>query len=251
MNETKFNGMGKIYAKFRPTYPKEFIDYLYTDVGINADSIIADIGSGTGILTKQILEAGNKVLAIEPNSDMRAVAEADLSGFENYVSVNGTAENTELEDNSVDFITVAQAFHWFDRVKFKAECRRILKTEGKVILVWNSRDFSAAVVKDVDEINRRYCPNFKGFSGGMRGAERDDDFADFFVGVYESKVFKNDQPCDLHDFIGRNLSASYALKENDANYPAYVDALKSSFNNHAIDGMLIMPTDTKSYVGTV
>lgn len=251
MNETKFNGMGKIYAKYRPAYPQEFIDYLYYDVGIKKDSIIADIGSGTGILTRQLLEAGNKIFSVEPNEDMRAVAEVDLSDFNNFISVNGTAENTSLDDNSVNFITVAQAFHWFDRAKFKAECSRILKPNGKIILVWNSRVFNAESVKDCDEINRKYCPNFKGFSGGMRGEENENDFDDFFCGKYESKVFRNDQTSDLDGFIGRNLSASYTLKENDENYSAYIAELTVSFNKHSIDGKMIMPVVTRSYVGIV
>lgn len=251
MNETKFDGMGKIYAKFRPTYPHTFIEYICSNVGINHESIIADIGSGTGILTRQMLEIAKKIFAVEPNNDMRAVAENDLSNYKNFVSVNGTAENTALEKSSVDFITVAQAFHWFDRAKFKAECTRILKPEGKIILVWNSRDFNAKSVKDSDIINRKYCPDFKGFSGGIRGAEYENGFEDFFTGKYEIKNFQNDFFYDLDGFIGRTLSASYALKEDDEKYPAYINELTECFNKHAIDGKMIIPNITKSYAGTV
>ena len=143
MNETKFDGMGKIYDKFRPTYPQTFIKYLRSDVGVCKKSTVADIGSGTGILTRQLLEICKNVIAVEPNSDMRVVAEKNLNNFVNFTSVNGTAENTTLGSKSVDFITVAQAFHWFDRMKFKAECNRILIPKGKVILVWNRRDDNA------------------------------------------------------------------------------------------------------------
>ncbi|MCL2079915.1 MAG: class I SAM-dependent methyltransferase [Oscillospiraceae bacterium] len=251
MNETKFNGMGSIYAKYRPPYPQEFINYLYSEVGIRKNSIIADIGSGTGILTKLLLKKGNKVFSVEPNDDMRIIAESDLIGYDNFVSVNATAESTTLDTHSIDFITVAQAFHWFDREKFKTECRRVLKPSGKVILVWNSRVFEAESVKEGDSINRKFCPNFKGFSGGMRGAESEDDFNDFFADKCEKKVFQNDQPCDLDGFIGRNLSASYALKANDENYHSYIAEMTASFNKHAIDGKLIMPVVTKSYIGTV
>jgi len=252
MNETKFDGRGKIYAKYRPAYPKEFIEYLYSDVGIKKDSIVADIGSGTGILTRQLLEAGNSVFAVEPNSDMRAVAEVDLSAFSGFVSINGSAENTTLDAHSVDFVTVAQAFHWFDRAKFKTECGRISKPNSKIILVWNSRDLCSETVKYGDEVNRKYCPNFKGISGGMRGGENENDFySDFFLRKYESKVFQNNLTFDLDGFIGRNLSASYALKESDENYPAYIAELIACFNTHAVDGKMIMPNVTKSYIGTV
>ena len=137
MNENKFNGMGKIYSKYRPSYPFSFIDYLFTDVGISQNSIIADIGSGTGILTRQLLEKGCKVYGVEPNADMRVIAESNLREFPGFTSVNRGAENTTIDDNSVDYITVAQAFHCFDRERLKKECHRILKPEGKVVLVWN------------------------------------------------------------------------------------------------------------------
>ena len=118
-----------------------------------------------------------------------------------------------LADNSVDFITVAQAFHWFDRNIFKAECGRILRTGGKVILVWNSRDATSELVSENDAINKKYCPNFKGPADGTRGAETDDYYSDFFTDEYETKTFRNDLSFDEEGLIGRNLSASYALKK--------------------------------------
>jgi len=254
MNETKFNGMGKVYAKYRPTYPQALIDYLCTYIGVTKDGVIADIGSGTGILTKQLLELGNKVFAVEPNDDMRAMAEHNLSEYSNFVSVNATAENTTLDDNNVDFITVAQAFHLFDREKFKAECQRIIKPNGKVILVWNSRVFAIESVKEGYEINKKYCPKFTGFSDGFRnarGAETESDFSNFFNGEYETKIFENYQTFDLDGFIGRNFSASYALKEDDTKYPDYITELTECFNKHAVDGELIMPNDTRCYAGEV
>ena len=251
MNETKFDGMGKIYDKFRPTYPQTFIKYLRSDVGVCKKSTVADIGSGTGILTRQLLEICKNVIAVEPNSDMRVVAEENLNNFVNFTSVNGTAENTTLGSKSVDFITVAQAFHWFDRVKFKAECDRILIPKGKVILVWNRRDDNAESVKDCDVVSKKYCPNFKGFGGGMRGEEKENDFTDFFRGKYEIMSFQNDLTFDLEGFIGRTLSGSYALKENDDNYSEFILELTHCFNEHAVGGHIIMPNFTECYIGTV
>ena len=251
MNEDKFNGMGKIYSKYRPSYPVNFIDYLFTDVGISQGSTIADIGSGTGILTRQLLEKGSKVYGVEPNDDMRAIAEANLKDFSKFKSINGNAENTTIAENSLDYITVAQAFHWFDREKFKKECQRILKHEGKVILVWNTRDNESKLVMENYEVNRKYCPNFKGFSDGMYGKTNEDDFSDFFNGKYETKVFANNLILDIDGFIGRNLSASYALKSNDAQYDDYVNELKKIYEKYSNNGELIMPNFTRSYVGKV
>lgn len=251
MNENKFDGMGNIYSQFRPSYPSDFIDYLKKNVSISRDKIIADIGSGTGILSKQLLLQGNVVYAVEPNKDMRIVAETDLKKYENFISIDGTAENTKLESTSIDYITVAQAFHWFNRQKFKDECQRILKHDGKVVLVWNSRDYKSNFVIEGDAINRKYCPDFTGFSGGQRGAENEDDFSDFFNGTYETKTFRNDLKFDEQSFIGRNLSASYALKESDYYYTQYIAELKSLFKKYCKDGNVIMENLTRSYVGTV
>lgn len=78
MNENIFDGVGETYAKYRPSYPQELLKYLCSEIGINKFSTIADIGSGTGILTRQLLNQCSKVYAIEPNDDMRKVAEKKL-----------------------------------------------------------------------------------------------------------------------------------------------------------------------------
>ncbi len=251
MNERKFDDKGKIYAKFRPTYPREFIEYLFSKTHICEQSVIADIGSGTGILTGQLLDKGNRVFAVEPNSDMRRIAEDDLRKYALFTSVAANAEHTTLPDRSADLITVAQAFHWFDRDAFRKECRRILKPGAYVALVWNSRDENSALVAENDRINRKYCPAFKGFSGGTRGPVAEDDFRDFFTGDYEKKTFVNDLVFDLSGFIGRNLSASYSLKEGDAHYDAYVTELESLFEKFAVNGKATMPNFTRCYVGRV
>ena len=118
-NTKKFNNKADKYSSGRPSYPKELIKTLYDMYGFNKSSVIADIGSGTGILTRQLLEMGSEVYAVEPNENMRKKAKAELARIEKFHSVNATAENTALIDRSVDHITVAQAFHWFDTALFK------------------------------------------------------------------------------------------------------------------------------------
>ncbi|MDE5995582.1 MAG: class I SAM-dependent methyltransferase [Eubacterium sp.] len=118
-NTNLFNGRAEVYTRGRPSYPKELIDELYTHYGVSSNSVIADIGSGTGKLSKQLLDKGSTVYAVEPNDDMRSIAENELSEYSKFISVSGNAEDTLLPDHSVDFITVAQAFHWFDIKKFR------------------------------------------------------------------------------------------------------------------------------------
>ncbi len=250
MNTEKFSGKANIYEKYRPEYPKAFIEYLYNNAGFDQSSSIADVGAGTGILTRQLLEKGSRVFGVEPNDDMRKMAETKLAGFINFSLVNGTAENTQLAGQSIDFVTVAQAFHWFDALAFKKECARILKPEGVVVLVWNSRVAGSELVMENAEICKKYCPDFTGFSGGME--EKPSDLSIFFKdGLYETKHFDNKISYDLEGFIGRNLSASYAPNEKETNYVKFVNAITSLFDRYSVGGKVAVPNITRCYSGKV
>ena len=250
MNIEKFTGKATIYEKYRPEYPKEFIDYLYSELGFSKDSAIADIGSGTGILSKQMLERGSKVICVEPNENMRQMAERALAAYSNFISTGGSAEDTKVQEKSVDFITVAQAFHWFEVEMFKLECQRIIKPGGKVVLVWNSRVTNSELVTENGKICEKICLNFKGFSGGQE--ENPESFSSFFKdGICEYKILENNLSFDMDSFIGRNLSASYAPKEGDSNYEQFVNELSNLFAKYSVNGKLIMPNITRSYAGYV
>ncbi len=246
----KFTGKADIYNKYRPNYPQVYINYLVSYNNLTSDKTIADIGSGTGVLTQQLLEKNLKVIAVEPNNDMRSIAEKRLNNNPNFVSINGTAENTGLRNESIDLITVGQAFHWFDKVKFRNECMRILKPNSNVALVWNSRDISSQLVEENAEVCKHICPLFKGFSGGIE--ETPDIFKQFFRdGKYEYYTFRNDIEYDLDSFIGRNLSASYAPKSADSNYKVFVEAVTELFIKYSKDKKIILPNITLSYIGKV
>jgi len=250
MNEEKFSGKADIYAKYRPDYPSAFLDYLYKEIGFNAKSIIADIGAGTGILSRQLLQRGSKVICVEPNKDMLVAAKKELDGFNKVRFIEASAENTGMESHCVDFVTVAQAFHWFDGKLFKTECQRILKDNGKVVLVWNNKDSDSPIIKEMAEVNAKYCKNFKGFSGGAKtGLEA---YAGFFRdGNCEYKTFRNDKTENEEEFIGRCLTASYAPKESSENYQTFVRELQNIFKKYSKNGMLTLPQTTRSYIGNV
>lgn len=251
MNEHKFDGKGEIYKKYRPDYSDEFIEWLYSDGGFSADGVVADVGSGTGIFTRRLLEKGSRVFAVEPNDDMRKKAETALEKYSGFVSVCGTGESTGLGENSVDFVTAAQAFHWFDREKFCLECRRILRPCGKVLLLWNTKDSSSEVVRGIAEVNRRFCPSFSGFSGGIDFSDSSREFSDFFRGEYVSKFFKNDFALDKESFVGRCLSSSYSLKEGDKGFSEYAAELENLFDKYSRDGVVFIPNFTCCYMGSV
>ena len=247
MNEHKFDKKGEIYSKARPSYPDELFAYLKEQNLISESTVAADIGSGTGKFTQQIGRYSEKVFAVEPNDDMRLIAEKNFADCSNIISVNGSAENTTLSDSSVDFITVAQAFHWFDRQTFKAECRRILKNDGNILLVWNDRDTESELIRENYDINRRFCPNFKGSSNGIDFSK--DAFRDFFEGDFDVVQFRNDLIYDEKAFVSRCLSSSYAPKPGEEKYDGYVAELQELFKKHSLNGTVSYPYITRCYIG--
>src|SRR5438105_3150063 len=117
----RFSSRVDNYAKYRPRYPELLLDLLSAKCELTPETTVADVGSGTGLLTKLFLPNGNRVFAIEPNSGMRRIAEAACQSFPNFISVDARAEATTLENRSVDLVTAAQAFHWFDQVRARQE----------------------------------------------------------------------------------------------------------------------------------
>ncbi|WP_133013899.1 class I SAM-dependent methyltransferase [Clostridium cuniculi] len=244
----KFNGLADVYTLGRPGYANELIDYLYLQHGFSDQSVIADIGSGTGKFSKLLLDKGSAVYCVEPNNDMRNKAIKELFKYKKFHSINGTATETTLDESSVDFITVAQAFHWFNVPLFKEECKRILKEDGRVFLIWNLRDTCSEINLHSFEIFSKYCPNFKGFSGGI---EKDDvRIKEFFNEKYNYVEFDNPILYTTQDiFINRCLSSSYSLKEGDKNYQKYLEELSKLYDKHVDNNILTMPNKTVAYFG--
>lgn len=248
-NTQKFDGRAEAYISGRPAYAEAFIKALYSEFGFTEKSVVADVGSGTGIFTEQLLKKGSTVFAVEPNADMRKKAEQRLKEYKNFHSVDGTAENTSLADGAAQFITVAQAFHWFDVSSFKTECRRILKRAGKVFLIWNTRDTQAEINARQQSVFKRFCLDFKGFGGGI--AEDDDRIYSFFNGQFEYREYANPLFYDREKYISRCLSSSYSLKESNENFEAYLKELGGLFDEFAVDGILTVPNKTQVYFGKI
>ena len=246
-NTQRFTGKGELYAAARPQYAPRLFDWLNDTLHISENSVFADVGSGTGIFTEQLLNCGWRVYAVEPNEDMRRIAEQKLKDRQRFVSVFGTDKATGLSDRSVDYVTAAQAFHWFDAEAFRLECRRILKTGGKVILVYNTRNENADCTKALAEIRRKYNPDFHGFSNGIS----DEKCLSFFDGGCEVFFTDNSQRYDRQEYIKRVLSSSYSLREADACYAAYFEDVHSVFDRFAENGILTVPIYTIAYAGSL
>ncbi len=244
-NTQRFSGLAELYAQARPAYAGELIDFLYSRQ-FSADSRIADIGSGTGKFARLLLDRGSTVYCVEPNSDMRAQAVRELSEYAGFRSVDGEASRTALEDASVDFVTAAQAFHWFDVPAFRRECQRILKPCGSVFLIWNVRADSG-VNRAWQELLSAYCPDFKGFSAGLQ--KDDPRIGAFFVRGYAYKAFDNPLRYSREAFVKRCLSSSYSLRADNPAYGAYLAALEALFDRYAEKDALTVPNQSAVYFG--
>ena len=167
------NNTDRFTGKARALCPGQAWDYPASVVGLltqesrRENPRLADIGSGTGILSRAMLERGWTVYGVEPNDDMRRGGGEAAVLFSRFHSVAGTAERTGLPGSSVDLVTAAQSFPWLTPPRFKRECRRNSVRRGKVALIWNSRVEDSPIVREEGNIHRLYCPCFYGFSGGL------------------------------------------------------------------------------------
>lgn len=244
---TRFSNRADNYAKYRPSYPAGVIDTLKSECGLTKTSIIADVGAGTGILSELFLNNGNPVFAIEPNAAMRLAAERLLAAYPKFVSVDSTAEETTLEIGSVDFITAAQAFHWFDRKKARREFARILKPGGWAVLIWNERRLaSTPFLRDYESLLLRYGTDYE----KVRHEKVADEIARFFApAAFQFKNLENFQHFDFESLKGRVLSSSYMPEQDHPNFEAMLEELKELFDTHKSDGIVSFEYETRVYYG--
>ena len=242
----RFTSRADNYARYRPTYPAAALDWLWSAAGLSAGRAVADVGSGTGILTALLLARGATVYAVEPNAAMRAAAEAALGHHPGFVSVDATAEATTLPDASVELITAGQAFHWFEAEAARAEFGRILRPGGAVALIWNSRDKGAGGFGPAYEaLLTAFAPSY----GGVPHGSRMDKIARLFAGGYEMRVFDHERPLDYDSLLGGLLSGSYSPLPGDPRYEPMVARLEVLFAAHQRDGRVVMPYRTQVYFG--
>ena len=213
------------YVKCRPSYPTAVLTCLQEECGLRETAVIADIGSGTGILSRLFLLNGNRVVGIEPNQEMRQAGERLLADFPTFTSVNGTAEATTLPDNSVDFVTAGQAAHWFDKEKSLPEFRRILRAGGTIALVWNTMAFDASpFMQGYERLTLRYFTGKPSRKNELRG-----QVLDYLGDRAQQRIFPYEQQFDLAGMTGRMLSTSYAPLAGDPLHGPMVAELRDLF----------------------
>lgn len=246
---TRFSNRVDNYIKYRPHYPEEIIGWLKKENVLNNSSVIADIGSGTGISSELFLKNGNTVYGVEPNKEMREAGEKYLSEYKNFISVNGTAEKTALDENSIDIITAGQAFHWFNFEESKREFKKILKKNGYIVLFWNIRQWNDSPLSiDYENILNEFATDYKEV-GHQNISKKNYDV--FFEGKYFVTHFDNIQFLDYDGLKGRLLSSSYVPDEKHTNYIPMLNRLREIFDIHQTDGKIELKYNTEVYCGKI
>jgi ubiquinone/menaquinone biosynthesis C-methylase UbiE len=241
----RFSNRVSNYAKYRPSYPEAVIGFLQGAIGLQTEWTIADIGSGTGIFSELLLRSGHKVWGVEPNKEMREEAEKTLAGYKKFSSINGKAEQTFLTVNSIDLITVAQAFHWMDRAAAKEEFRRILKPKGFIVLLWNTRLTHTPFLKAFEDLKIKSGTDYK----ASRMVKEIDIVAFFHPKPLTQKDFYHAQILDYEALKGQLLSASYVPLEGEK-HEQIILALEDIFNKYNENGFVKIEYETKVYVNT-
>ena len=234
------------YLKYRPSYPEEVYSLLVKQFNLAPDKVIADIGSGTSFLSKLFLAHSHTVYGVEPNSTMRMAAEKYLSLDQNFYSVNGLAEATTLGNEAIDWVIVGTAFHWFDAKKTKSEFKRILKSPGFCLLVWNVRNKQqSAFLQDYEDLILCFS---KDYQHSPAQAFNQAVVEDFFIEMQTASLV-NKQKFSWEGLQGRLLSTSYSLRENDFKYSSMMNELKQIFDRHQSNGFVEFLYATKMYYG--
>lgn len=226
MNENIFTTKADSYVQGRKGYAPKAIELL---LGIKSDiKTVADIGSGTGILSAEFISRGINTYCVEPNNAMRKKAEARFKGSPFFFSINGTAENTTLENASVDLVSVGSAYHWFNSDLFNAECKRILKTDGIFFALNNARDYLDEFTIRQHSLCQKYCDNYTSLKHGIdKSVEGYSEllgdnlnYAEFYYPIEYTK----------NEFVQRSMSSSYAPQLNTDNYNKYLSELNFLLN---------------------
>lgn len=244
----RFSDRVRDYVRWRPGYPHALLNALEREAGLSERSVVADVGSGTGISSELLLESGCTVFAVEPNADMRMAAEAKLGDHPRFRSVAGTAEATNLPGGRVDLISAGQAFHWFDPKAARAEFTRILRPGGHIALFWNTRDVEAtAFLRAYEALLQAFGTDYDAVDHRRVGPEH---LKRFFRGPYLTFTFPNEQVLDFDGLKGRLLSSSYTPAPGHPQHAPMLEDLYRIFETHEVAGSVRLLYVTELHVGT-
>jgi SAM-dependent methyltransferase len=244
---SRFSDRVDNYVRYRPGYPSEVLQVLKSACGLVPGHFVADIAAGTGIWTRMLLENGNPVFGVEPNAEMREAGERLLATFSKFTSVAGTAEATTLEDQSVDFVTAAQAAHWFDRGQARREFVRIVKPGGWLVLLWNERvTNSTKFLRDYEQLLLTFGTDYE----DVRHERTTSAVNEFFdPAPFQERAFAMRQGFDYAGVEGRLLSSSYAPGPEHSLHAPMLRELRRIFDSCSVDNRAAFEYKTRLYFG--
>lgn len=235
------------YAASRPDYPAALFETLSIVCAPVEGVTVADVGAGTGLLTGGLLKHGYRVVAVEPNLEMRRMADSLLGKLDGYRSVEGCAEAMPFDTASVHLITAAQAFHWFEVEKARGEFLRVLSAQGHVALIWNDRILDDPLHVALDEV-------FSEFGGAKRGAllaHEDRSNVPRFFGSARPKQFTwpHAHYLDEAGLLSLVFSRSYMPGRNSRDGRAVASRVREVFSRFAADGSVKVGYRSVAIVG--
>lgn len=250
-SKQRFSSRVQNYVLYRPGYPAGLTGFLRETCGLAPQSVVADIGSGTGLLARVFLELGCRVYGIEPNLEMRQAGDSLLAGYPNFSSGAGSAEETGLPGAAIDFITAGQAFHWFDPPRARAEFRRILRPKGWVVLVWNERKLDTTpFLRAYEALLLRFSSDYAEVNHS--NVENDPHtIPNFYGGPFQEAYLENAQVFDFAGVRGRLLSSSYAPEAGTPNHDPMLAELRRIFDLYQEDGKVVFEYKTHIFCGQI
>jgi len=236
------------YARCRWDYAAEAIQALVTECGLSEHSIVADIGSGTGMVTRHLVDRVQTVFAVEPNADMRNLATEALHAHGSYQSVSGFSDATTLPDNCVQMITVGRALHWFPAESTRAEFSRILKPDGW-LAIFSVSCTDPALLDSLKAV--RVEEN--GWEVAVDKERMHLVPLSFYFGhdSFRKLIFAGSVRETWEAFLGRWCSTSPAPGPDHPLRPRFERALRDVFERHAVDGVLTVSNGTEIAFGQV
>jgi SAM-dependent methyltransferase len=245
----RFSNLAGDYMLYRPSYPEEAWCWIAQRTGLRPQAVACDLGSGTGIATRALLERCARVYAVEPNAEMRAAAERTLEGVAGFVSVAGSAEATALAEQSIDLVVAAQSFHWFPVEPTRQELRRILKPGGYLALIWNERLVDASpFLAGLEALLLRSCVEYTQIC--HKHSMPESKVAEFFgLGGWVGRRFDNRQDLDWEGLRGRVRSYSYVPTPGQPGHASFYDDLRRLYDRHQVAGTVTIDYATRTYVG--
>ena len=244
----RFSGRVEAYLAYRPRFPRGIIPFLRDHGAVQEGAVVADVGAGTGMLAEIFLEAGHRVIAVEPNGEMLEACRA-LAALEPALQVvQGQAESTTLPEASVDLIAVGRAMHWFDWPRAHREFARILRPGGWVLVATNGhRDSGAPVSNRLSEILRKWRSDSVEADTRRDFNERLREFLD--TSSWQRTTLHHSMTVDFPTLLGYAESLSAIPRPGERGYDGMVAELRAVFEEYRQDGLLVTPLACGLYLG--